>query len=701
MAIKMEWSDDAGWIPVDTDTGMYSAAADQAINAERAARGIDVRDPGMTYRPDVTTTLGARPGQPATYSAGFGQIADPLITLANLARDPGALRRETGQVNSAGIQFMQDIQEAAQKMAVDPLAAALAQQDLTPYYEEEEPAPPVETPVETEVETPVETPVETEVEPEVKPTTVTNTPGFVEAWNNIVRGNVTSLAEIEEILSTGGFTPEELGQLAEQGAYSLMKNALPGSDPEATQINMESLWNKFVAPHSGAQPEQVTGWLEGMGWAPIDSATRQDAARISFELGPSTDPGSYWSKLFEGTFWPNPTEIGVGQGVGGTWEQKVNAIATALHGNPGMWAQIPGMAGLNPADFNLQSIKEYLTTSAWNTIPDEERNRLTTTYGGDSEPPGVYTIQSAPSAAAPPGTVVTGPQQPGAQQPGAQQPGTQQPGGPLPVTTPGGVPTPTPGPATPQTPDAMMKALGMFLDPEGERSFSEIYPGFAASQRGYGLPTVQQAYQQAAAPLQTQYGLQLPNLLRATGGVDSVADVLGSGMNYLSPKDWLESLASGGGKILGGADLFGRLQDVGRALSVDPLMQTGMSPQEQAQSSMWRSIFEKPSQQISAFAQPFLMATRGAPEARKALTDAITRAGAQFQYQNPLGVEGQGFLPWALGQNLLGIQGMFSPEVSKNIQRNTQLRQPSDLGKPGYMGGPGTGYGVDVWGDEG
>lgn len=136
-------------------------------------------------------------------------------------------------------------------------------------------------------------------------------------------------------------------------------------------------------------------------------------------------------------------------------------------------------------------------------------------------------------------------------------------------------------------------------------------------------------------------------------------------MNYLSPKDWLESLASGGGKILGGADLFGRLQDVGRALSVDPLMQTGMSPQEQAQSSMWRSIFEKPSQQISAFAQPFLMATRGAPEARKALTDAITRAGAQFQYQNPLGVEGQGFLPWALGQNLLGIQGMFSPEVSK------------------------------------
>jgi len=227
------------------------------------------------------------------------------------------------------------------------------------------------------------------------------------------------------------------------------------------------------------------------------------------------------------------------------------------------------------------------------------------------------------------------------------------------------MPTPGQTPVQPQTEEDMLKALGMFLDPAGERSFSEIYPGFAASQAGYGLPTVQQAYQQAAAPLQTQYGLQLPELLRRTAGADSVADILGSGMNYLSPKDWLESLASGTGRVLGGADLFGRLQDVGRALSIDPLMQTGMSAEDQMKSSMWRSLFEKPSQQVSAFAQPFLMATRGAPEARKALTDAISRAGAQFQYQNPLGVEGQGFLPWALGQNLLGIKGMFTPGSAK------------------------------------
>jgi hypothetical protein len=33
--------------------------------------------------------------------------------------------------------------------------------------------------------------------------------------------------------------------------------------------------------------------------------------------------------------------------------------------------------------------------------------------------------------------------------------------------------------------------------------------------------------------------------------------------------------------------------------------------------------------------------------------------------------------------------------------RAQQLAQPSDLGRIGYMGGEGTGYGIDVWGDEG
>ena len=102
----------------------------------------------------------------------------------------------------------------------------------------------------------------------------------------------------------------------------------------------------------------------------------------------------------------------------------------------------------------------------------------------------------------------------------------------------------------------------------------------------------------------------------------------------------------------------------------------GMDPNKQMQTEMWRSLFEKPAQQVSAFAQPFLMATRGAPEARKALTDAISRAGARFGYENPLGVDGQSFLPWAMGKNLLGIQGMFGPDVNNQIARDKAFENP-------------------------
>ena len=130
--VSMKFDPDFGWIPVDAQ-GNYDAAADAAINAERAARGIDVRDPEMGYRPTVTTTG----GDP---SVSFGQITDPLITLANLAKDPGAIGRETGAVGRAADAFMKSIQEAAQKMAQagqpDPLAAALATQGLTPSYQE-------------------------------------------------------------------------------------------------------------------------------------------------------------------------------------------------------------------------------------------------------------------------------------------------------------------------------------------------------------------------------------------------------------------------------------------------------------------------------------------------------------------------------------------------------------------------------------
>jgi hypothetical protein len=51
---------------------------------------------------------------------------------------------------------------------------------------------------------------------------------------------------------------------------------------------------------------------------------------------------------------------------------------------------------------------------------------------------------------------------------------------------------------------------------------------------------------------------------------------------------------------------------------------------------------------------------------------------------------------WAL---LLGA--LFLLRNRTPSAREQQLAQPTDLGVIGYMGGEGTGYGVDVWGDEG
>ena len=172
------------------------------------------------------------------------------------------------------------------------------------------------------------------------------------------------------------------------------------------------------------------------------------------------------------------------------------------------------------------------------------------------------------------------------------------------------------------------------------------------------MPAIQSAYARAQAPLQTQYGLQVPNLLMS--GEAGLGDP-----KYQSSADWLRGLTGGTGQILQGADLYGALQNVAGALISDPNM-LGTDPR----GDLWRKYFETPEQQAAAYAQPFLMATRGAPEARSALTEAIADAAARFEYENPAGVMGpggqrQGFLPWALEQNLLGINQMFNPRTTR------------------------------------
>ena len=77
--------------------------------------------------------------------------------------------------------------------------------------------------------------------------------------------------------------------------------------------------------------------------------------------------------------------------------------------------------------------------------------------------------------------------------------------------------------------------------------------------------------------------------------------------------------------------------------------------------------------QRKAFEQPFLLSTVGAPEKRSALQDAISRAATQFEYKYPGGVpiEGgtgtQNFLPWAISQNLLGIQDLLPSLAPGNM----------------------------------
>jgi hypothetical protein len=675
--VQMVFDPDFGWAAVDAQ-GNYDTAANAAIEEAREARGLDVRDPAMMYRPDLTTTPGARPGQAATYSANFGQIEDPLITLANLAKDPGAIGRQTGHVGGAGDALIKSIQEAAQKMAqggqADPLAAALATEGLTPSYADQ-PAGDGRGQQYKEGDTRTDQAGNTytfingawtqtatgEGLGEQTPRTDEWTPGYVDLWNRLNNGEITGTAEIQQLIDAGGFTPEEKGDLAQRAAIALM-NAMPaGSDTAAVTTDLQALWEKYVAPTgvTGSAADAFGTWVTDLGWTmPGDGGGGGVDPTIVPPAQTGQDVGAYWSSVFEGAM----------QGVPGSWESKIDAVASALYNNPDMWAERPGMAGLNPQNFSLQEIKQWLTDTAWTSIPEDERTRLTGAYGGNSPVPGLYTIKGAPSAQ-PPGTQPPGTQPPGTQPPGTQPPGTQPPGAQPPGAQPPGTqPGVVGGPSTSGAPKSIEEMLGMFVDPAGERSFSEIYPGFAASQAGYGIPTVQQAYQQAAAPLQTQYSMQLPNLLKQLPGVAGVGDILsGTGMNYQSPQDFLESLAGGTGRVLGGSDLFGSLQNIGQALSMDPLSQNylGMDPSKQLQSEMWRSLFAKPAQQVSAFAQPFLMATRGAPEARKALTDAISRAGARFGYQNPLGVDGQSFLPWALGQNLMGIKGMFTPGSAK------------------------------------
>ena len=81
-------------------------------------------------------------------------------------------------------------------------------------------------------------------------------------------------------------------------------------------------------------------------------------------------------------------------------------------------------------------------------------------------------------------------------------------------------------------------------------------------------------------------------------------------------------------------------------------MPTGMDPNVY---SKMAGLFQDPAAQLEAFKNPFYRATAGAPQVRQALMDQIQQAAQRYQYQEPSGA----FLPWAMEQNLAGIQSIL------------------------------------------
>ena len=203
-------------------------------------------------------------------------------------------------------------------------------------------------------------------------------------------------------------------------------------------------------------------------------------------------------------------------------------------------------------------------------------------------------------------------------------------------------------------------------DPSERRVFSDVYGGFVGGLPGSQIPAVAQALKAAGDPLRTQFWMQQPDLpfISPTGGYDAQNAAV----------DFLNSLMQGTGNILQGPELGGALSNIASALTGNPdMLGIGALGMEGSAQSQLYDRFKTLGAQRKAFEQPFLLSTVGAPEKRSALQDAISRAATQFEYKYPGGVpiEGgtgtQNFLPWAISQNLLGIQDLLPSLAPGNM----------------------------------
>ena len=659
---------DGGWIAVDDD-GNYDAELQAEIDAAAQSSGVAQRDPGMTYRPTLTDTgYSFRP-----------TIADPVITMENIIRGYGDVGTSTA-VNT----LLADINKAAQEQNIqldpDPDPQPILQTTGRPDGEISSDGTkiwdrsamggaggwipnPNYKPAEEQLGI---TPNAESEQYLADLISQLNSEGIPDNYEEHIRQLATDF-------QGGRLTQEQVQTYIDQlGTIAISQLT------DTNVASVEQFLDTVYASFSPSGPGGKNPWFRKLGYtamAETETAAADITANLEEIAGGAQDVNGFIEGLLKGTM-----------ELGGTWAQTLDTVAQALFDNQKIWdtandgAGYPGLVGR--VDLNSpEDVKQWLH-GIYAGFDGATKTRLVSAYpnkGPDLSSD--YTVFA--KAPDPSGTPIIGD---GIITGDGITPSPIDGAGdfdPTRVDSPTGVPIPT---------TASTGIYDPFFE-DAQRTFATVYDPFTMNQPGYNMPGIRSAYTSAGGPLSTQYSMQLPDL--------QVPGEVGLDPKYQTANEFLQSLTGGTGRILRGGDLYSRLQDISTALGSDP-MQMGMDPRTE----LYQGQFGTAAQQRDAFLQPFLMATRGSPEARSALVNSVNQAAQQFEYQNPMGVPTagggrQGFLGWAMDNNLLGIKDMFNPNTMQEIERKRQLQQPSDLGQMGYMGGQGTGFGIDVWGDEG
>ena len=610
------FSDDGGWIAVD-DAGNYDHELQMEIDAAAQSSGVAQRDLAMDYRPTMSSTG-------VTFAP---TIADPVITMENMARGYGDVGTSTA-TNTLLAAINKAAQEQNIQLGPEP--------DPTPA----QPTGPVDKQVSDDgtrifdasinawvANTPAAaTPVQFSPQEEASQyldnlMQELDSEGIPDNYADHIRQLVTDF-------QSGNLTQDQVQTYIDQ-----LGTTAVGRLTETNAASIEQFLDTVFDLFSPTGPGGKTPWFRKLGYTPMaeaEAAATDITSSLEQAAAGAGDVNGFISGLLEGAM-----------EIDGTWEDALNRVSQALFDNQSNWTTYPGLSGQIGNLQNQESVKQWLH-GIYAGFDDATKTRLVEAYpnrGPDLSSD--YTVFA--TAPDPVGTEIPG----DIQADGGITPTPLDGNGnlvPTPVDSPTGIPIPT------------TTSSGIF-DPffeDAQRSFTDVYQPFTMTQPGYNMPGIQRAYSSAGIPLRTQYSMQLPDL--------QVPGEVGLDPKYQTANEFLQSLTGGTGRILRGADLYSRLQDISTALGADS-MQMGLDPRTE----LYQGEFGTTAQQRDAFLQPFLMATRGSPEARSALVNSVNQAAKMFDYQNPQGAPApgggrRGFLDWALGSNLLGINDLFTAQ---------------------------------------